>query len=62
MSKIFKKKITHTFEIDYIKCDKCGIETPFAGAIDVWAIHDDENYCYECQKKHKIGYGEKSKK
>lgn len=62
MSAIYKKKITTTIEADYIKCDKCGHETQFVMAMDVWAIHNDENYCYECQIKHGVGYGEKNEK
>ena len=61
MSAIFKKKITTTLDLDYIKCDKCGVETQFVLAIDVWAIVNNENYCYDCQKKHGVGLGKKAK-
>ena len=59
MSEIYKKTITNTLELDFIKCDKCVCETQFVMAIDFWAIVNKENYCYECQKKHGVGYGAK---
>lgn len=59
MSEIYKKKITTTIDVDYIKCDKCGIETQFILAIDVWAIVNNENYCYNCQHEYKVSFGEK---
>lgn len=54
MSQIFKKEITATQIVDYIKCDKCGIETQFSLAIDNWCIINEENFCRECQKEHKV--------
>jgi hypothetical protein len=59
MSAIYKKTITTTIEVDYIKCDKCGHETQLVMAMDVWSIVDGENYCYECSKKHGVGWGKK---
>jgi hypothetical protein len=60
MSAIYKKTITTTIEVDFIKCDKCGRETQFVMAIDLWVIIDGISYCYECQHKHGVnGYGEK---
>jgi len=61
MSSIYKKTITTTVELDYIKCDKCGHETQFVLAMDVWAILNNENYCFECQKKHGVGWFEAGK-
>jgi RNA polymerase-binding transcription factor DksA len=52
--KTFKKIITETVSQDYVKCDKCGVETPFAGAIDLWGAVDGVTYCYSCQEKHKV--------
>ena len=61
MSETYKKEITNTQIIDFIKCDKCGFETPFSSAIDNWCIIDKENYCRKCQKQYKVGWYENSK-
>jgi len=61
MSNIYKKKITTTIVIDYIKCDKCLKETQLACAIDCWCIINGDNYCLDCQKKYKVGFYKKVK-
>lgn len=53
MSSIYKKIITTSIEVDMIKCDKCGLETQFVNAIDIWTIVNGENCCYNCQKNIK---------
>lgn len=60
MSDIYKKTITITKEIEFIKCDKCGIESPLSNVVDSWAIDKGENYCVNCQKKYAIGFFEKN--
>jgi hypothetical protein len=61
MSEIYKKKIVITQIIEYIKCDKCGFETPVSCAIDNWCIIDKESYCIKCQKKYRVGWYENNK-
>jgi hypothetical protein len=62
MSIVYKKEITTTHLIDFVRCDKCGIETQFCLAIDMWCTHNDESYCHTCQKKHKVGWFEPKNK
>jgi hypothetical protein len=60
MSKIYKKEFANVQIFDFIKCDKCGLETPFSLVIDDWCVIDNENYCRKCQKEYRVGwYNEK---
>lgn len=59
MCGIYQKTINITHVVDYIRCDKCGVESPFSVAIDSWCIIDGKNYCMKCQKEHGVGLYEK---
>jgi RNA polymerase-binding transcription factor DksA len=50
----FKKTVTATVTQDYVKCDKCGVEVPFAAAMDRWGAVDGVTYCYSCQAVHQV--------
>jgi hypothetical protein len=39
-----------------ITCDECKKTTPLAEAIDLWCGINDKDYCFQCQKKLKIGW------
>jgi len=45
-------------ESEMSTCSKCGVKTPFVMTLDNWAIIDGEDYCRNCQKKHKVGWYE----
>lgn len=62
MSEIYKKKIISEIEVDFIKCDKCSLETAFCMAIDAWCKIDNENYCLTCQKEYKVNWFEPQNK
>jgi hypothetical protein len=56
---IYKKTITETRTVEFIKCDKCGAETCTSnimfGPPSMWHVVDDVYYCYSCQEKFKVG-------
>lgn len=59
MSGIYKKEITTTHSVEFIKCDMCGCETQFVLAMDNWCVIENKNYCMKCQKEHSVGWYKK---